>query len=167
MFDFLIVGAGFAGSVLAERLAREDGARVLLLDRRAHIAGNAFDHYDEAGILVHRYGPHIFHTNSAEIFAYLSQFTEWRQYQHRVLASVDGRLVPIPINLDTVNTLYGLNLTSDQLEAYFARVAEPVERVETAEDAVVSKVGRDLYNTFSAATRASSGGSIPPSSTRW
>ena len=119
MFDFLIVGAGFAGSVLAERLAREDGARVLLIDRRSHIAGNAFDTFDDAGILVHRYGPHIFHANAPEIFEYLSQFTEWRPYQHRVLASVEGRLVPIPINLDTINTLFGLNLTSDELTSLF------------------------------------------------
>jgi UDP-galactopyranose mutase len=125
MFDFLIVGAGFAGSVLAERLAHEDGARVLIIDRRSHIAGNAFDTFDDAGILIHKYGPHIFHANAPEIFAYLSQFTEWRPYQHRVLASVEGRLVPIPINLDTINTLFGLNLTSDELTSYFESVAEP------------------------------------------
>jgi UDP-galactopyranose mutase len=148
MFDFLIVGAGLAGSVLAERLAREDDASVLLIDRRSHIAGNTFDAFDDAGILVHRYGPHIFHTNSAEVFAYLSRFTDWRPYQHRVLASVEGRLVPIPINLDTVNTLFGLNLTAEELAGWFARVAEPRERILTAEDAVVSKVGRPLYNTF-------------------
>src|ERR671926_501517 len=103
MFDYLVVGAGFAGSVLAERLARDAGKRVLIIDRRNHIGGNAYDHYDDAGVLIHRYGPHIFHTNSAQIFDYLSRFTEWRQYQHRVLALVDGRLVPFPINLDTVN----------------------------------------------------------------
>lgn len=148
MFDFLIVGAGFAGSVLAERLAREDGARVLIIDRRSHIAGNAFDFYDESGILIHRYGPHIFHANAPEIIDYLSRFTEWRPYQHRVLASVEGRLVPIPINLDTINTLFGLSLNSEELAAYFERVAEPCDRILTAEDAVVSKVGRHLYNTF-------------------
>ncbi|MBA3516073.1 MAG: UDP-galactopyranose mutase [Rhizobiales bacterium] len=148
MFDFLIVGAGFAGSVLAERLAREDGARVLLIDRRSHIAGNAFDTFDDAGLLVHRYGPHIFHTNSAEIYEYLSQFTEWRPYQHQVLASVEGRLVPIPINLDTINTLFGLSLNSEELAQYFASVAEVPGEIRTAEDAVVSKVGRHLYNTF-------------------
>jgi UDP-galactopyranose mutase len=148
MFDYLIVGAGFAGSVLAERLAREDDARVLVIDKRPHIAGNAFDTYDDAGILVHRYGPHIFHTNSPEVFAYLSRFTDWRPYQHRVLASVDGHLVPIPINLDTINTLFGLQLNAEQVADYLASVAEPRERVVTAEDAVVSKVGRQLYNAF-------------------
>src|SRR5215217_7971502 len=147
MFDYLIVGAGFAGSVLAERLAN-DGRSVLVIDRRRHIAGNAYDHFDDAGILVHRYGPHIFHCNAPEIYAYLSQFTEWRPYQHRVLASVDGQLVPIPINLDTVNRLYGLNLTSLQLEEFFASVAEPREFIRTSEDVVVSKVGRDLYKKF-------------------
>jgi UDP-galactopyranose mutase len=109
-FDYLIVGAGFAGSVLAERLAAGSGKRVLVVDRRPHIGGNAYDHYNDDGILVHRYGPHIFHTNSDEIAAYLSRFTRWRPYEHRVLAHVDQQLVPIPINLTTINKLYGLNL---------------------------------------------------------
>ena len=144
----MIVGAGFAGSVLAERLATVAGKRVVLVDRRNHIGGNAYDHYDEAGVLVHKYGPHIFHTNSKEVFDHLSQFTEWRQYEHRVRASVDGRLVPLPINLDTINELYGLSLSARELEAFFESVAEPVERVRTSEDVVVSKVGRELYEKF-------------------
>jgi UDP-galactopyranose mutase len=148
MFDYLIVGAGFAGSVLAERLAQGSGKRVLICDRRPHIGGNAYDHYNEDGILVHRYGPHIFHTNSAAVFDYLSRFTAWRPYEHRVLASVDGQQVPIPINLDTVNRLYGLSLSSFELEAFFARVAEKVDRIETSEHVVVSKVGRELYEKF-------------------
>ena len=148
MFDYLIVGAGFAGSVLAERLAVGSNKRVLICDRRPHIAGNAFDHYDDHGLLVHKYGPHIFHTNSSVVFDYLSRFTAWRPYEHRVLASVDGQQVPIPINLDTVNRLYGLALTSFELEAFFARVAEKVEKVETSEHVVVSKVGRELYEKF-------------------
>lgn len=148
MFDYLVVGAGFAGSVLAERLASQDDARVLIVERRNHIGGNAYDHYDDAGILVHKYGPHIFHCNAPEIFSYLSQFTAWRPYQHRVLASVEGQLVPIPINLDTVNTLYGLNLTTFQMKEFLASVAEPRDRVLTSEDAVVSKVGQDLYKKF-------------------
>jgi UDP-galactopyranose mutase len=148
MFDYLIVGAGFAGSVLAERLARGSGKKVLLVDRRPHIGGNAYDHYNDAGILIHKYGPHIFHTNSREVFEYLSQFTEWRPYQHRVLASVDGQLVPMPINLDTINKLYGLNLTSFELEDFFAKVAEPKEEIRTSEDVVVNKIGRELYEKF-------------------
>jgi UDP-galactopyranose mutase len=148
MFDYLIVGAGFAGSVLAERLATRSNKKVLIIDKRSHIAGNAYDHYNEEGILVHKYGPHIFHTNSKDVFDYLSQFTEWRSYEHRVLASVDGQLVPIPINLDTINKLYGLNLTSFELEDWFESVAEQVPVVKTSEDVVVSKVGRELYEKF-------------------
>jgi UDP-galactopyranose mutase len=148
MFDYLIVGAGFAGSVLAERLANGSGKRVLVCDKRSHVGGNAYDHYNEAGLLVHKYGPHIFHTGSKEVFDYLSRFTEWRPYEHRVLASVDGQLVPIPINLDTVNRLYGLNLTSFQLEDFFKSVAEKVPQIRTSEDVVVSRVGRELYEKF-------------------
>ncbi len=146
--DYLVVGAGFAGSVIAERLASQAGKSVLLVDRRPHLGGNAYDHYDEAGILVHKYGPHIFHTNSERVFRYLSGFTAWRPYEHRVKASVDGQLLPIPINLDTVNHLYGLNLTSDELTLFFAERAEPVDRARTSEDVVLGTVGRDLYEKF-------------------
>jgi UDP-galactopyranose mutase len=148
MFDYLIVGAGFAGSVLAERLARVGGKQVMIIDKRPHIAGNAYDHYNDAGILVHKYGPHIFHTNSRQVFDYLSQFTQWRQYEHRVLASVDGQLVPIPINLDTINKLYGLKMTSFEVEKFFESVAEPREQIRTSEDVIISKVGRELYEKF-------------------
>lgn len=146
VFDYLIVGAGFAGSVMAERLACGYGKKVLLIDRRNHIAGNAYDHYDQHGILVHRYGPHIFHTNSDQVFQYLSQFTSWRCYEHRVLSCVDGKLVPVPINRTTVNLLYNLNLSSDEeVEEFFSAQAEPRATVRTSEDVVVGKVGRDLY----------------------
>jgi UDP-galactopyranose mutase len=148
MFDYLVVGAGFAGSVIAERLARCSGKKILLVDRRPHIGGNAYDHYDDEGLLVHKYGPHIFHTNSREVFDYLSQFTAWRPYQHRVQAWVDGQLLPIPINLDTVNRMYGLNLTSFELDTFFERVAEKREAIKTSEDVIVSKVGRELYDKF-------------------
>jgi len=147
-FDYLIVGAGFAGSVLAERLASELGQRVLMVDKRPHIGGNAYDRYDDAGVLIHPYGPHIFHTNSADIFDYLSRFTEWRPYQHRVLAAVDGQLLPIPINLDTVNKLYGLSLNAFEVEKFFESVAEKKDDIRTSEDVVVNKVGRELYNKF-------------------
>jgi len=148
MFDYLIVGAGFAGSVLAERLANGSNKKVLIVDKRPHIAGNAYDFYNDDGILIHKYGPHIFHTNSKDVFEYLSRFTLWRQYEHRVLASVDGQLVPIPINLDTINKLYGLDLESSELDDWFKSVAEPRERIRTSEDVVVSKVGRELYEKF-------------------
>jgi UDP-galactopyranose mutase len=148
VFDYLIVGAGFAGSVIAERLAKVLGKSVLLVDRRSHIAGNAFDHYNEHGILVHRYGPHIFHTNSREVFEYLSQFTEWRQYEHHVLASVDGQLLPMPINLDTLNRLYGLDMNSFEAAKFLESVAEIKPTVKTSEDVVLSRLGRELYEKF-------------------
>lgn len=154
MFDWLVVGAGFAGSVLAERLASVRGDKVLVIDRREHIAGNAYDHPDDAGVMIHRYGPHIFHTNSEAIFNYLSNFTEWRFYEHRVLATVkspttgEDTLVPIPINLDTINKLYGLNLTEAEVEGWMAARAEQVPEVRTSEDVVVGKVGRELYELF-------------------
>lgn len=148
MFDYLIVGAGFAGSVLAERLASEGGKKVLICDTRSHIGGNAYDYYQDDGILIHKYGPHIFHTNSLEVFEYLSQFTPWRPYQHRVKACVDGQFVPIPINLETINQLYNINLSSFELTEFFEKVAEPRERLRTSEDVVVSKVGRELYEKF-------------------
>jgi UDP-galactopyranose mutase len=148
MFDYLIVGAGFAGSVMAERLAADAGKKVLIIDKRQHIGGNAYDHYDESGVLIHKYGPHIFHTNSREVFEYLSRFTEWRQYQHRVQAWVDGQLLPIPINLSTINTMYGLRLTSFELNAFFEKLAEKRPAIKTSEDVIVSKVGRELYEKF-------------------
>ncbi|HEX2208870.1 MAG TPA: UDP-galactopyranose mutase [Longimicrobium sp.] len=148
MFDYLIVGAGFAGSVLAERLAAGAGKKVLVVDRRTHIGGNAYDEYNDDGILIHRYGPHIFHTNSREVWEYLSRFTAWRPYEHRVRASVDGMLLPIPINLDTINQLYGLSLTALQVEDFFRSVAEPRDPVRTSEDVVVGRVGRELYEKF-------------------
>jgi UDP-galactopyranose mutase len=148
MFDYLIVGAGFAGSVLAERLATQANKKVLIIDKREHIAGNAYDYYNNDGILIHKYGPHIFHTNSKEVFEYLGQFTPWRPYEHKVLASVDGQLVPIPINLNTINALYGLNLCSADVENFFAERAEKIDRVKTSEDVVVGKVGRELYEKF-------------------
>jgi UDP-galactopyranose mutase len=148
MFDYLVVGAGFAGSVLAERLARGAGKQVLVVEKRNHIGGNAYDCLDDAGVMIHKYGPHIFHTNSADVFGYLSRFTAWRPYQHRVRARVDGQLVPVPINLDTVNTLYGTQFTSLELEQFFASVAEPRTEIRTSEDVVVSKIGRELYEKF-------------------
>jgi UDP-galactopyranose mutase len=148
-YDYLIVGCGFAGSVLAERLATQHNARILMIDKRDHVGGNAYDEKNADGILYHKYGPHIFHTNSDEIFAYLSRFTRWRPYEHRVLASVRGQLVPIPINRTTLNALFGAGLRTDEEAARFlAARAEPVADIRTSEDVVINAVGRELYETF-------------------
>ena len=143
----LVVGAGFAGAVSARELA-EAGHQVLVVDRRDHIAGNAYDVKDSHDILIHQYGPHIFHTNSERIFNYLSQFTQWRPYEHRVRGVVNGKEYPFPINRDTLNQLYGLDLTEQQAAEYFEKVREPRDPVQTSEDVVLNSVGRDLYEKF-------------------
>lgn len=149
MFDWVVVGAGFAGAVMAERLAQGLGARVLVIDKRPHVGGNAYDVHDQAGVLIHQYGPHIFHTNSQRIVDYLSRFTAWRPYEHRVLASVDRQLVPLPINRTTLNRLYGLSLGSEaEVESFLRSRAEPLTEIRTAEDKVVSQVGRELFEKF-------------------
>ena len=143
----LVVGAGFAGAVSARELA-EAGHQVLVVDRRDHIGGNAYDVKDSHDILIHQYGPHIFHTNSERIFNYLSQFTQWRPYEHRVRGVVNGKEYPFPINRDTLNQLYNLNLTEQQAAEYFEKVREPCDPVQTSEDVVLNSVGRDLYEKF-------------------
>lgn len=148
--DTLIVGAGFAGATVARVLA-DAGERVLVIDKRPHIAGNAYDRLDEAGVLVHEYGPHIFHTNSEKVFAFLSHFTDWHPYEHRVLAvpdARDGRSYPLPINRVTINALYGLQLDEEGVSAFLQRVREPREPIRTSEDVVLNAVGRDLCEKF-------------------
>jgi UDP-galactopyranose mutase len=147
-FDYVVVGAGFAGSVVAERLASQLGKRVLVIDKRPHIGGNTYDYVNEHGVLVHQYGPHIFHTSAQKVVDYLSQFTEWRPYEHRVLAEVDGKMLPIPINLDTINKLYNLELDSAGMEKFLAERVEPKTEIRTSEDIVLSRVGRELYEKF-------------------
>ena len=148
MYDYLVVGAGLAGATLAERLANELEARVLVIDKREHLAGNCYDPLTEDGLRYHRYGPHIFHTNSQAVVAYLSRFTAWRPYEHRVLARVRGSLVPIPINRTTINALYGLELDAAGTAAFLAARAPPAARIANSEDAIVSRVGRELYELF-------------------
>jgi len=127
-------------------MAEEFGLRVLVIDRRPHVAGNAHDALDEHGVLIHTYGPHIFHTNAAKVTAFLSRFTEWRPYEHRVIAEVDGRFVPMPINRTTVQLLHGVELPDeDAMAAHLGTLAEPRAELKNSEDAVVSKVGRDIY----------------------
>lgn len=149
MYDYLIIGAGFAGSVLAERITSQLNKKVLIVEKRNHIGGNAYDAYDENGILVHKYGPHIFHTNSKEVFDYLSKFTEWRFYEHKVLAKLGEILYPIPINRITLNKLYGLSLKTDKETAdSFKKVREKRYPILTSEDIIVNQVGRDLFEKF-------------------
>jgi len=142
--DVLVVGAGFAGTVVAERLANA-GKRVLVVDRRDHIGGNAYDEKDAHGVLIHRYGPHIFHTNSPEIIEYLGQFTAWHPYEHRVLASVDGGLTPVPINLQTLEDIFHREFDESTAEAFISTQREERPRIETSEDVVLSRVGRTVY----------------------
>lgn len=147
--DYLIVGAGFTGAVLAERIASQLNKKVLIVEKRNHIGGNAYDEYDENGILVHRYGPHIFHTNDKEVFEYLSQFTEWYQYEHKVLANLNGELYPIPINRITINKLYKLDLKNDlEVKEFFDKVKQKRDPILNSEDIIVSQVGIDLFEKF-------------------
>lgn len=149
IYDYLIVGAGFAGSVAAERLASQHNKKILIVEKRNHIGGNAYDEYDEHGILVHKYGPHIFHTNSKDVFEYLSQFTDWRKYEHRVLAKLDGELYPIPINRTTINKLYNKNFTTDEeVKQFYESVRAQRDPILNSEDIIVNQVGQDLYEKF-------------------
>ena len=149
MYDYLIVGAGFAGAVMAERLASQLDKKILIVEKRNHIGGNAYDEYDENGILVHRYGPHIFHTNSKNVFDYLSKFTKWRFYEHKVLASLNGELYPIPINRLTLNKLYNLDLKNEkEVKAFYDSVRENRNPILSSEDIIVNQVGKDLFEKF-------------------
>jgi len=148
-YDYLIVGAGFAGAVMAERLASQFNKKVLVVEKRNHIGGNAYDEYDEHGILIHKYGPHIFHTNSKEVFEYLSQFTEWRFYEHKVLANYQGELFPIPINRITLNKFFGIILTTEEeVKNFLLTKAEKRFPILNSEDIIINQVGRELFDAF-------------------
>lgn len=147
-YDYVIVGAGLAGSVFAERLASLK-KKILIIEKRDHIGGNCFDYYNSDGILVHKYGPHWFHTNSKIVVKYLSDFTQWRIHEHRVKSSINGRTFPFPINMTTLNKLYGLNLTtSEEVQAFYDKIKIPIARPQNAEEMVTSQIGSDLYNLF-------------------
>ena len=147
-FKYVIVGAGLAGVTFAERIANVLGKDVLIVEQRNHIGGNVYDEYNDDGILIHKYGPHIFHTKFEEVWDYLSTFTQWRLYHHKVLAYVDGRKVPMPINLDTINSLFGFSYTSESLKDFFKNVKENIETPSNAKESVTSKVGVQLYEKF-------------------
>src|SRR3954463_6480166 len=147
-FDYLIVGAGFAGAVLAERLASQRGARCLVIDRRDHIAGNAYDHTDAAGVLLHAYGPHYFRTNSERIVAYLSQFTDWHSVDYKILSWTEGRFWQFPINLNTFEQLLGRASTSEEMERTLAEWRVPIAQPRNSEEVILSQVGPRLYEMF-------------------
>jgi UDP-galactopyranose mutase len=146
-YDYLIVGAGFAGCVLAERLSSQLNKNILLIDRRSHIGGNAYDSLNDAEILLHNYGPHLFHTNDEAVYTYLSKFTKWRKYEHRVLSNVNGKLVQIPINRNTVNKLFNLNYNSeDEVKIFYEKERGSFSKINNSEEFVISRVGRRLYS---------------------
>ena len=148
-YDYLIIGAGFSGAVAAEILANQYNKKILIVEKRSHIGGNAYDEYDEHGILIHKYGPHIFHTNSKKVFDYLSKFTEWRFYEHKVLAKLNGKLYPMPINRITINKLYKKNFTTDkEVAEFFNSVREKRNPIMNSEDIIVNKIGQNLFEKF-------------------
>lgn len=147
-FNYVIVGAGLAGITMAERIATELHEKVLLIEKRNHIGGNVYDEYNDAGVLVHMYGPHTFHTNDKEVFDYICQYTDWHEYQHRVLSYVNGNFVPMPISLETINQLYNKNLSEDEMATFIESRKVNIEQIKTSEDVVLSQVGQDIYEKF-------------------
>lgn len=146
-YEALIVGAGLTGITLARRLA-EQNVRVLIVEKRNHIGGDCYDYRDHNGILIHRYGPHIFRTDSEEVFSFLSRFTKWYDYQHKVLSYVGGSFYPMPINLDTVNKYLNTCYTSDTLLSYFEQVRVPVGKPTNVKEVIESQVGEKFYHAF-------------------
>lgn len=148
MYDFLIVGAGFSGSVLAERLAN-DGKKALVIDKRNHIGGNCYDYSSEDGILVQKYGPHIFHTAEKKVFDYMCRFTKFNNYRHKVIAFYRGRYYPIPINRTTINSFYGLKLKNEQeVKDFLETKRAKIEKIDNSRDVVVSRFGAEMYEAF-------------------
>lgn len=147
-FDYVVVGSGLAGITVAERIATQLHKTVLVIEKRNHIGGNVYDEYDKVGILVQMYGPHTFHTNDKEVFDYICQYTKWHEYQHRVLSYVDGNFVPMPISLETINRLYNMNLSEDEMDSFIASKREHISEIRTSEDVVLSQAGRDIYEKF-------------------
>lgn len=147
-YKYVVVGAGITGLTIAERIANVLGEKVLVIEKRPHIGGNCYDYYDKDGILIHKYGPHIFHTAHKKVFDYLSTFTEWNNYQHRVLTYVDGNLLPMPICARTINMLYNLNLSTSEVKGFLERVADSEREIKSSEDVVISKAGEYIYDKF-------------------
>lgn len=143
--DILIIGAGISGAVLAERYA-SIGKKVLILEKRPHIAGNCYDYIDENGILVSQYGAHLFHTKDEVVWKYVNRFAKWYKWEHKVLAKVDGKLVPVPVNITTVNELFGLKIsTEEQMQTWLDENRIAIDSPENGKEAVLNKVGPELY----------------------
>lgn len=147
-FDFVIVGAGFAGVVLAERIASQAGMSCLVVERRSHIGGNAYDYFDDAGVLIHKYGPHYFRSNSDRIVAYLSAFTEWHPVEYKIRSWSEGRYWQFPINLNTFEQLIGRRSSSGEMEETLARWRVPIQNPANSEEVILSQVGTALYERF-------------------
>jgi UDP-galactopyranose mutase len=148
MKHFLIVGSGFSGLTLAERLSNQMGAKCTIVEKRNHIGGNAQDVYDEAGVLIHKYGPHYFRTNAPRIVEYLSQFTEWHPVEYKILSYSDGRYWNFPINLNTFEQYIGRESTSEEFETWLESKRVPIETPANSEEVIVSQVGCELYEKF-------------------
>ena len=147
-YNYVVVGAGLAGLTIAERIANVLNEKVLVIEKRGHIGGNIYDSYNEDGILIHNYGPHIFHTNDKGVYDYLSRFTPWNDFWHRVLTQVDGNLIPMPITVETINKLYNLNLSCEEVEEFLKKKAIKIDEIKTSKDVALSKVGEDIYEKF-------------------
>lgn len=145
-YKYVIVGAGLSGLTIANKIANELNEEVLIIEKRSHIGGNIYDSYNDDNILIQNYGPHIFHTNLKEVYDYLSKFTKWLPYEHRVLSCVEGKLVPMPICIDTLNALYDLDLDEEGMRNWIEKEKEPIKEIKSSEDVVLANGGRDLYN---------------------
>lgn len=144
-YKYVVVGAGLSGLTIAERIANDLNEEVLIIEKRNHIGGNVYDSYNEEGVLIQNYGPHIFHTNEKEVYDYLSKFTKWADYIHRVLSYVDGKFVPMPICIDTLNVLYNLDLDEKGMREWIDKEKVPLKEIKSSEDVVLANVGYDIY----------------------
>lgn len=147
-YKYVVVGAGLAGITIAERIATQLHTNVLMIEKRNHIGGNVYDEYNEDGILIQKYGPHTFHTDDKEVFDYICGYCKWHEYHHRVMSYIDGNFIPVPISLETINKLYNMNLTEQQMDDFITSIRVPIEEIKTSEDVVLSQAGRDIYEKF-------------------
>ena len=167
MFDYVIIGAGFSGSVVAQRIATKLDKKILLIEKRQHIGGNCYDYTNEHGILIHKYGPHLFHTDNKSVLEFLSKFTKWDPYEHEVLAEIDQKKVPIPFNLNTIDKLFPADLAKEfekaLLKEFKKNTKVPILELRKRKDPLLSKLANYVYeNLFYNFTKKQWG--IPPES---